>query len=507
MNTLISHPKRMILGQEAHTILCTTRLDCIFCPNDGHPPTFRCHCDPQQILLLDDCFRWVNTELYMAYCTKCTAEYYPDRITYHKTRRLEYDATYLWVSKHGIWMDRRVALAQENAILRFHSGWANFAEWLTHNLEEDFTVPAHSDAHTLVECVQETIGKDGGVVPGSIEHGCTQCTHLKRYTADLLAEGAVLNENTTGVIDAPELVQENAPSITSEEDLPPELRTLPKQQERVPGSACGYTRLAVMDGKTITHWICAVSTCNGPLMDYKNGCFCKDHHKMRSVCGIVACGHPVSKGTVTCNNESHREWHRKYLNHFWPQVKQLDLQPGPALHSELPELSGVAGDNVLHTFRAKTTYCLQTCYRSESSSQVLKIIDKIWESNPNSRPSFLAYDDACNLLRHIVTQNPNSPWVHGPKLIVDTWHYIGHQASDVLCRIWCNPAPANGSQPDLISVKLNGYEAQLQQMSDVNYDFSVHVLMMLYKELVDKRAEKKNEGLDEEFWDMVESTD
>jgi hypothetical protein len=143
----------------------------------------------------------------------------------------------------------------------------------------------------------------------------------------------------------------------------------------------------------------------------------------------------------------------------------------------------------------------------------------------------LAYDDACNLLRHIVTQNPNSPWVHGTKLIVDAWHYIGHQASDVLCRIWCNPAPANGSQPDLISVKvddngrthttrafntetaeqlnawLNGYEAQLRQMSDVNYDFSVHVLMMLYKELVDKRAEKKNEGLDEEFWDMVESTD
>jgi hypothetical protein len=97
-----------------------------------------------------------------------------------------------------------------------------------------------------------------------------RCTHLKRYTADLLAEGAVLNENTAGVIDAPELVQvsflahfsstiysflskEGAPGITSEGDLPPELHTLPKQQERVPGSARGYTRLAVMDGKTITH--------------------------------------------------------------------------------------------------------------------------------------------------------------------------------------------------------------------------------------------------------------
>jgi hypothetical protein len=146
-------------------------------------------------------------------------------------------------------------------------------------------------------------------------------------------------------------------------------------------------------------------------------------------------------------------------------------------------------------------------------------------------PSFLAYDDACNLLRHIVTQHPNSPWIHSAKLIVDAWHYIGHRASDILCRIWCNPAPTNGSQPDLISVTvdnngrthttrafntetaeqlnawLNGYEAQLRQMSNINYDFAVHVLMLLYKELVDKRVEKKDEGLTEEFWDMVDSTD
>ncbi|KAF7354468.1 hypothetical protein MVEN_01136000 [Mycena venus] len=90
---------------------------------------------------------------------------------------------------------------------------------------------------------------------------------------------------------------------------------------------------------------------------------------------------------------------------------------------------------------------------------------------------------------------------------------------------------SNGSQPDLILVSiddnghthttrafntetaeqlnawLNGFEAQLRQMSEINFDFSVHVLMLLYKELVEKRVEKKNEGLNEEFWDKVESTD
>ncbi|KAJ7920271.1 hypothetical protein B0H13DRAFT_1605506, partial [Mycena leptocephala] len=92
-----------------------------------------------------------------------------------------------------------------------------------------------------------------------------------------------------------------------------------------------------------------------------------------------------------------------------------------------------------------------------------------------------------------------------------------------------NPAPTNGSQPDLISVSiddngrtnttrvfntetaeqlnawLNGYEAQLRQMSNINYDFSVHVLMLLHKELVDKRVVKEKD-LNDELWEMVDST-
>ncbi|KAJ7936217.1 hypothetical protein B0H13DRAFT_1589756, partial [Mycena leptocephala] len=127
---------------------------------------------------------------------------------------------------------------------------------------------------------------------------------------------------------------------------------------------------------------------------------------------------------------------------------------------------------------------------AQSAPQVLQIIDKIWESHPDSKPSYLAYDDACNLLRHIVTQDRDSSWLLSTKFIVDAWHYIGHRAGDILCRVWCNPGPTNGCQPDLISVRVdyNGrthttrafntktaeqlnawlisYEAQLRQMSD-----------------------------------------
>lgn len=167
------------------------------------------------------------------------------------------------------------------------------------------------------------------------------------------------------------------------------------------------------------------------------------------------------------------------------------------------------------------------CYKAESAPQVLQILTNIWAEHQDEKPGLLAYDDACDLLRHIVTQDANSDWLQTTKFVVDAWHYIGHRATDILCRLWCNPSPTNGAQPDLIRVEedddgvkhttrafntetaeqlnswLNGYEPQLRQMSDVNYDFFVHSLMMLYKELVEARIAKRNRELDDEFWDEV----
>jgi hypothetical protein len=139
----------------------------------------------------------------------------------------------------------------------------------------------------------------------------------------------------------------------------------------------------------------------------------------------------------------------------------------------------------------------------------------------------MVYDKACDLLRHIVTQNPDDLWVKSTKFIVDAWHYIGHRATDLLCRTRCNPAPTNGSQPDLVLTEvdndgvvhqtrafntetaeqlnswLNGFESQLRQMTDVNFDFFIHVLMLIYGETVEKRVVSKERELLAEFWAEV----
>jgi len=143
-------------------------------------------------------------------------------------------------------------------------------------------------------------------------------------------------------------------------------------------------------------------------------------------------------------------------------------------------------------------------------------LDNIWGDHPESKPSFIAYDDACDLLRHIVTQDPTSGWFESTKFIVDAWHYIEHRARDVLCRLWCNPAPTNGSQPDLVLTELaddgtshptcaintemaeqlnswlDGFKAQLSQLTDVNFDIFMHVLFLLFAELTERKFAKKS---------------
>ncbi|KAJ7664770.1 hypothetical protein B0H17DRAFT_951958 [Mycena rosella] len=582
-------------------ILTTSRLNCVFCPpGDSNliPSLRRRRWDKiQTVQLLDSSFHWVEASLLVAHCAKCSADYYPDRITYKspgirgRLERLEYNADVLRVSKQGVWVSRKIAIAQEKALQRFHSGWSNWADWVNdctgdvknkvtyrqsqrlflehfsrrllvaHGKANGFHCEAHPSSRLLAESVREAIGINGGVLPASMAHGCMNCTHVKRYRSDLVREGAILGGNTSVAnTTEPEADVDPAPM---EQGLPGNMPdTLPQLEAPATGSPRGYVRMAVMNLKTIRHKKCALDECQNPLYNYKNGRFCETHLDLRNTCGIVPCGRLVHQpGALTCDTPAHIAWQKMYENRFsrlsFPGVQRLIRRQqaaaeegsaqqthGPSLRVQLQALGDTPGDQVVHTFKAKTTYGLQTvqwacgvpigwgkCYRSESAPQVLGILERIWEDYPNSRPGFIAYDSACDLLRHIVTQNPGNIWLTTTKFIVDAWHYIGHRASDILCRTRCNPAPMDGSQPDLILTVedengvvhqtrafntetaeqlnswLRGFEAALQQMSDVNYDFFVHVLMMIYGETMENRIFTKGSELSDDFWAAVNGED
>jgi len=116
------------------------------------------------------------------------------------------------------------------------------------------------------------------------------------------------------------------------------------------------------------------------------------------------------------------------------------------------------------------------------------------------------------------------PWLESTKFIVDAWHYIRHRSTDLLCHLWCNPAPLNGTQLDLVLVEESGdgekhltrafntetaeqlnawltpFEPQIRQMMAINYDFYIHVLLLLYSEVVHSRIDKKDRHLPHDFY-------
>ncbi|KAJ6478188.1 hypothetical protein C8R45DRAFT_1156833 [Mycena sanguinolenta] len=553
-------------------VLCTPHLSCVFCPPGdlNVTPTLRRRTKSQVVWILGENLHWMKGDLIIAHCSSCDTDFYPDCATFrdaHNRRRqkLEASPTYIRVSKKGIWVHRQVARLQESALNRFHAGWSNFADSLNdvtgarqrkftyrqsqrlwtehfarrllvfHNQIENFSCNAHPSTSSLSETVRAAIGIDGGGAPLAFDQTSSRRVQSSGRNPAVAQMG------------------------------------VPQQQNSTPDhSPRGYVRLAVMDGKNMPHQKCALQICERPLVNYRNGRFCEVHLNLADKCGIVACGRPVREtGALTCADQAHVEWYSQYKKRFtrlsFPGVQRVvrrqkergdTATSAPVLRVELNPLGDLPGNEVIHTFKAGSTYCLQTvqwacghpigwgkCYRSESSSQVggcllfatcskiiqvLSILNRIWADYPEAKPSFMAYEDACSLLRHIVTQDPHSPWLQSTKFIVDAWHYIRHLATDLLCRLWCNPTLTNGSQPDLIRVEmdmngtahqtrafntpyntetaeqlnswLSGFESQLRHMSATNYDFFIHALMMLYAEQVQRRVGEKNLGLTDEFW-------
>lgn len=213
----------------------------------------------------------------------------------------------------------------------------------------------------------------------------------------------------------------------------------------------------------------------------------------------------------------------------------------PTLPEDDPVLVNVEpGQRVQHNFQAGRIYCVQiltwACghplaadkfYVSESESQVYQFLKKVWPDDlAHLRPDYIAYDRACFLLRHLVTSHPDNTWTAATRFIVDAFHYIGHRAQDLLCRKRCNPAPSDGSQPDLVkeiplpgndgrpiqqrefnteaSEQLNswfdGFKGALNRMTKENFDFFVHCVLFLlmedwkFRTAAEERKEERREA-------------
>ena len=116
----------------------------------------------------------------------------------------------------------------------------------------------------------------------------------------------------------------------------------------------------------------------------------------------------------------------------------------------------------LNYFTASQFYCIETICKpcgvvvawtkfswSESPTNILNFLNKTYP-NKESHSSYVCIDKACLVLCTLLANVNFNDWLDTTRLIVDVYHYKNHCTSDYLCRKWCNPAPLNGSAPNLV---------------------------------------------------------
>jgi hypothetical protein len=106
-------------------------------------------------------------------------------------------------------------------------------------------------------------------------------------------------------------------------------------------------------------------------------------------------------------------------------------------------------------------------------------------------------------------------WHQTTRFIVDSYHYTNHSAKDTLCSTWCNPAPTDGSAPNLVVMArdkkgnpywkrafntqaceqlnswLGGFESILKRMTVGNFDWFLHTMLFYHTRYVIEKQKRK----------------
>ena len=186
-----------------------------------------------------------------------------------------------------------------------------------------------------------------------------------------------------------------------------------------------------------------------------------------------------------------------------------------------------------HYFGPNCFYCVETICalcgtviswtkfdRAESPTNIMKFLNRIYPTE-ESRPDYICTDKACTVLRHIVANYAYEDWFQTTRFIVDSYHYINHKATDNMCCTWCNPAPTDGSAPNLVvstidkdgnpcfkhafntqaceqlNSWLGGYESILKHMTPGNFNWFLHTMLYYHTKHVlrkQKLQKEKEEG-------------
>jgi hypothetical protein len=453
-------------------------------------------------------------------------------------------AQYLKVGQNT-WVDRQFASGVINGMYSFHASAAAYTEYWNNSFgSSDFNFTRRqiwqsfvqeslreissscevdlelSDKLSIDEVTQEafTYLGENGMIRAAYEHSCSECTQKYKSTAD----------------DANIEAQDES---TSTEHAP--------------------VKMIVMDGIVMGPTHCAYDNCIADLANARGGSFCPHHEIEYGVkCRVRDCTNTKVTGTQAC--EEHQNQWKKYVESHsgqnlsgvrralrganehlaWQQVRERIVQPHD---QENPDADPPKSKNF---FGPARFYCVETICapcgvviawtkfaKSESTTNILNWLESVYPTD-ESRPSYICIDKACMVLRRSITTGSWNRWQKTSRFIVDSYHYNNHRATDILCQKWCNPAPRDGSAPNLVVLEWNdngnpvykrafntqaceqlnswlgGFESILKRMTPGNFNWFIHAMLFHHtKQVIKKKNQKANKNEEDELGDEDDEND
>lgn len=331
---------------------------------------------------------------------------------------------------------------------------------------------------------------DGGIIRSAVGHSCDECCHAFKDVADVIpnqdndpAALAGHDENR----DVPEYAGPAVAAAVADAEAM-DVDNVPANDASEPaGGVALHTnadvRMVVIDGIVMGPRHCAIAGCEAGLLNAQTGVFCQEHEEeMEDCCRMKGCNKNKVGRTQACEDhqEQWRTFRGRYANTSLLGVQRILRRTQEERQEWLPRAAGaeelehdnleeqeveeVSGTKYNNYFSAPRFYCVETICapcgvviawrkfaKAEGVAKILRFLEDVYE-DPNSRPSYIAIDKGCALLKHIVKQHHWPAWEPTTQIIVDSYHYINHRVTDYLCRTWCNPAPLNGAAPNLVVV-------------------------------------------------------
>jgi uncharacterized Zn finger protein (UPF0148 family) len=515
-------------------LICPQSMECedIKCDPRGLHQVTRDR-DISKVTLIKDNKIYTNVAVLSGKCPKCETVYYADhesldRSTDNPQRVYLNSAKYLKVGQ-SVWVDRVFSSAVVNALYSFHASAAAYTEFWNNSyaclnpestclltrriiwkafvqesirdiglaLDQHLTL---SDSLSINEVTQEAFNHLGnnGLISVANDHACSECTQpYRRLQYEPLDQ-----------------IEEDRASV----------------------------KMIVLDGIVMGPTHCAYNGCTSDLINARGGAFCPFHETQYGAkCRVIDCQRLKKNPTQAC--EQHQpEWQKYIQSHSRENlsgVRRMLRRPGETLdwlpnnqRNLQPHDQDVTEYQQKNYFSPNRFYCVETICapcgtviawtkfaKSESPTHILNFLANVYPTE-ESRPDYICIDKACLVLRTSISNGSWQEWKKTSRFIVDTYHYKNHSVNDGLCRAWCNPAPTDGSAPNLVipavdkngqaclkrafntqaceqlNAWLGGFESILKRMVPGNFDWFLHTMLFYHTRNVLKKQERNRENDD-----------